>query len=342
MPQPKISILMPVYNAERFLAAALDSILAQTFTDFELLILDDGSTDGSPELVRSYQDPRIRYFQNRGNLGISATLNKGIELAAAPLIARMDADDICYPERLQKQYNYMQQHQECALVACWVRVVNEQGEFVRQDDFKSQYYYYNLTFECWIYHPTILFRKEAVQAVGGYTTPYSEDFELFWQLSRIHKFYVLPEVLLDYRVTDQSLHQVLKKEEYHRTQQAQVLRNIRYFTQEETVVSEACLECLRHNFIPLLERGKLSEIKKCLQLLDTVSRHIIARENPNRAPLSIKKAATFKREFIISFYVQHLPRYKGILLLFSTNSWQLLIKRIKNIIRRTYVSRAVS
>jgi len=107
MAKPLVTVLMPVYNAERFLSEAMDSILNQTLINFEFLIIDDGSHDSSLKIIRSYDDPRIRLVQNEKNLGISATLNKGINLASADLIARMDADDISYPERLQKQYDYL-------------------------------------------------------------------------------------------------------------------------------------------------------------------------------------------------------------------------------------------
>src|SRR6186713_3066927 len=102
-----LTVLMPVYNAERFLAAAIDSILNQSFTDFEFLIIDDCSSDNSVNIITSYKDPRILLYQNEKNLGISATLNKGIELASTDLVARMDSDDISYPDRLQKQVDFI-------------------------------------------------------------------------------------------------------------------------------------------------------------------------------------------------------------------------------------------
>src|SRR5690242_1454586 len=111
-----LTVLMPVYNAERFLREAIDSILAQSLQQFEFLIIDDGSTDSSVDIIRSYTDSRIRFIQNERNLGISATLNKGIELSKTELIARMDADDISYPTRLEKQYQYFLTHPDCALL----------------------------------------------------------------------------------------------------------------------------------------------------------------------------------------------------------------------------------
>lgn len=329
MHKPRVTILMPVYNAERFLKEAIDSVLQQTFSDFEFLILDDGSTDRSVAIIQSYSDPRIRLYQNESNQGISATLNKGIELAATEVIARMDADDICYPDRLQKQWEYLQAHPDCALVSSRVRVITETGTVIRQDDYKSPYYYYNLTFECWIYHPTITFRKAAVQEIGGYTVSYSEDFELFWHLSRKYKMHNLPEVLLDYRVTSQSLHQVQKKNEYDTAQELQVMRNLQYYTENPLQISPACLACLRHNFKPLLDRGCVDDIVECLRALDSITAGILKKPNPNRDLQAIQEAAFFKRRFILLSFIGQLPRHKALYLIIKAGAWWYLKSLIK-------------
>ena len=233
---PIITVLMPVYNAGQFLREAIDSILIQTFTDFEFLIIDDCSTDDSVSIIKSYSDARIRFYQNEENRGISATLNRGIQLANAAWIARMDGDDISHPERLQRQYSFIQQHPDGALYSCWTRVIDQHGKFIKQETFERNRDYYNLIFICWIYHPTIVFQKQAVCEVGMYTVKYAEDFELFWQLTRKYKLYNLEEVLLDYRVTNQSLHMVLKKNEYHEAQLSQLLRNFRYYAGEQSII----------------------------------------------------------------------------------------------------------
>lgn len=124
---PKITVLMPLFNGERFLREALESILGQTFTDFEFLIIDDGSTDASVEIVASYDDPRIRLISNHENLGVTATLNRGIDLARGEYIARMDCDDISLPARLAEQVTYLEQHPDCALSSVMVTMTDEQG-----------------------------------------------------------------------------------------------------------------------------------------------------------------------------------------------------------------------
>ena len=139
---------MPVYNAEKFLAEAIDSILQQSFSDFEFIIIDDCSTDSSVAIIESYKDARIRLYRNNVNSGISYSLNRGIELATTELIARMDADDVSYPQRLQIQYDYLLAHPECAMVSSLARMITEEKGVIRIDDFKSELYYYNLTFSC--------------------------------------------------------------------------------------------------------------------------------------------------------------------------------------------------
>ena len=319
---PAISVLMPVYNAERFLAVAIESILQQTFTDFEFLIIDDCSTDGSAAIIHSYADPRIRYYRNDTNLGISATLNKGIELAAAPLIARMDGDDISYPERLQTQYDFIRENPDGALYSCWVKVVDQDGRFIRQDVFRSRYYYYNLTFICWIYHPSIIFRKKEIQEIGMYTVPYAEDFELFWQISRRFKIYNVSAVLMDYRVTDQSLHQVLKKKEYAEAQYEQLLRNFRYYAGEGYTLPRDLIDCLQHNFEPLLQQQNVGKIIRCIREVETLSNAILKKENINRDIADITEAAFYKRRFIIEYYARELPMFKAAMLLLKLGEYK--------------------
>src|SRR5688572_2119038 len=105
---PKVSVILPVYNGEKYLREAIESILCQTYEDFEFIIINDGSTDKSEEIILSYKDGRIVYSKNEFNKGLIYSLNKSIELASGELIARMDADDIAFPDRLQKQVDYFE------------------------------------------------------------------------------------------------------------------------------------------------------------------------------------------------------------------------------------------
>jgi glycosyltransferase involved in cell wall biosynthesis len=124
--RPTVTVLLPVYNAERFLREAIDSVLMQSFGDFELLVLNDGSTDSSAAIIDSYDDPRLKHLPNDRNRGLIYTLNRGIDEAKGIFIARMDADDRCHPERFARQVAFLQHH-EAAVVATTLEMMDEKG-----------------------------------------------------------------------------------------------------------------------------------------------------------------------------------------------------------------------
>lgn len=292
---PLVTVLMPVYNAEKFLGEAIDSILNQTFSDFEFLIVDDASTDSSLSIINSYNDHRIKLVCNEENMGISATLNKGIALSSTELIARMDADDISYPERLQKQYAYFIEHPDCALLSCWTRIIKEDKQPFHTEEFRSRYYYYNMTFDCWMYHPTVMYKRTAVLNAGGYQSPYAEDFDLFWHMMRKYKVDNLEQVLLDYRITSQSLHQVTKKAEYDHALDQQVIRNIKYYAGDDFYISYEEVQCLRYDFEPILRLNSLAAIVRVFKKLEIISLGILNTPNLNLDPSGVQEAWYYKR-----------------------------------------------
>jgi glycosyltransferase involved in cell wall biosynthesis len=321
MVKPRLTVLMPVYNAERFLREAMDSILNQSFEYFEFLIIDDGSTDSSVDIIKSYNDARILFFRNEKNLGISQTLNKGIARASCELIARMDADDISMPERLKKQYNYMCANPHCAMVSCWAEVITHDNKFVRLERYRNDFYYYNLTFECWIYHPTVLFRKQCVESVGSYSMMYSEDFDLFWKISTRYRIGNIAEPLVRYRLSPTSLNTVLKKDEYDHANEANVMRNIRHYMGNHYDLTKPVLECLRHNFDPIVESENIQDVIRALEALDEITEKIIERPNPNRNIENIREANHYKRKFIITELAKRLPVTKSLALLSQLGEW---------------------
>ena len=124
---PKVTVVIPVYNREKYVGIAVDSILSQTFSDFELLVIDDGSIDRSIDVVLSYSDPRIRLVCNNTNLGVATTRNKGIQLARGEYLAFLDSDDWAYPERLAKQTAFLDNHPDYAAVGSWIEWMSEAG-----------------------------------------------------------------------------------------------------------------------------------------------------------------------------------------------------------------------
>lgn len=326
MPEPLLTVLMPVYNAEKYLRIAIDSILNQSFREFEFMIIDDGSSDQSISIIESYNDPRIRLIKNEKNLGITATLNKGIQLSNTELIARMDADDISYPERLQKQYEYLSKHQECALVSSWAREITQDGEPSATMEFDPDYYHYMLNFECWIYHPAVMYRRSAVQEVGMYTVRYSEDFELWWQLSRRYKIYVFPEVLLDYRLSDNSQSRITKFKETDDIQHAQVLRNIRYYTGEHFSISPNEIEFLRFNLTPILQENRTGSLVKAFRKLNAIGQGFEQKDKIYQQETQASAAVVFQKKRLVKALKKELSFLQLFSVLIRTGYYRLFLK----------------
>jgi Glycosyl transferase family 2 len=202
---PSLSVIMPMYNAARFVDAAVRSILGQSHADFEFLIVDDGSTDQSAEIVSSLaaQDSRIQLFQ-QANQGIVASLNRMIDIARGPIIARMDADDISLPDRFARQIAYLNAHPDIGALGTQFIEVDEQGA-VRDATFRhptgSGAVMAALFDGMPVANPTVMFRADQLRAAGGYRQAFRhcEDYDLFLRLSRISQIDNLPDVLFHYR-----------------------------------------------------------------------------------------------------------------------------------------------
>jgi len=194
---------MPVYNGEKYLKEAIDSILNQIFTEFEFIIINDGSTDNTEQIILSYSDERIRYVKNEANLKIVKSLNKGLWLAKGEYIARMDADDVAPTNRLAVQYDFMRNNSAVSVCGSYMQVYEESCNVWRvpltSNEIKA-----HMLFECCLYHPTVIFKKDLVIKNEGYRESFSgaEDYELWQRLSQVTGvcFANIPEPLLKYRV----------------------------------------------------------------------------------------------------------------------------------------------
>ncbi|QJW92708.1 glycosyltransferase [Frigoriglobus tundricola] len=208
---PTVSVLMPVYNGERYLAEAVDSVLAQTFTDFEFVIVDDGSKDGSLAVLQWYaaRDPRVRII-SRPNTGIVGALNDGLAAARGELVARMDADDVCHPERFRTQVEYLRAHPACVVVGSRADLIDPDGERIGRWDMALDHDEIdraNLAGKLTIVHPSLVFRRAAVVGAGAYRqeTAGSEDLDLMLRLAETGRLANVPDVLLRYRRHHESL-----------------------------------------------------------------------------------------------------------------------------------------
>ena len=202
-----VSVVMSAYNAERYLAEAVESILAQTFTEFEFLIIDDGSTDSTPAILRSYaeRDARIRLVV-RENIGLVRTLNELIGMARGEFVARMDADDIALPHRFERQVAYLQDHPEVVVVGSRGDCIDPEGAILRQFGTEETHEAIDRAHLAaqgtTMFHPAVMIRSEVLKAIGGYRTEFTlgEDLDLWLRLAEVGRVTNIPEVLLKYRV----------------------------------------------------------------------------------------------------------------------------------------------
>lgn len=200
---PKISVIMPAYNAETYIKEAIDSILAQTFRNFEFIILNDCSADRTEEIILSYRDERIVYLKNERNMGVAATLNKGLAVAKGDYIARMDADDISLPQRFQKQVEYLDAHPDVAVLGTNTETFNENGPvctgWSATDPAQMKV---DLLFSCGLAHPSVMMRRAVILELGGYDLAFEgmEDYELWCRAAEKHGVTTLAQVLFRYRV----------------------------------------------------------------------------------------------------------------------------------------------
>ncbi|BDZ74638.1 hypothetical protein GCM10025856_23570 [Methylophaga marina] len=202
----KASVILPVHNAEKYLNSAIDSILNQTFKNFELLLLNDGSNDNSEQIIDSYvsRDRRCKKF-SWSNKGLIKTLNIGIEQSVGEIIFRMDADDISYPDRFEKQILYLEQHPDCVAVGSRVLLIDDESLPIRVLDVPTEHE--DIDKEnlkgagASIVHPTAAIRKKALLKVNGYreSYPHAEDIDLFLRLAELGDLANMVDILLSYR-----------------------------------------------------------------------------------------------------------------------------------------------
>lgn len=205
MTASRVTVLMPVYNAALTLREAIDSVLSQTFRDFEFLIINDGSTDDSAAIVQSYSDPRINFVQNERNLRLTATLNRGLELARGEYVARMDADDLSLPERLAKQTAFLDANSFVGIVGTWAWAFGE-ARFKILHPPEPERIRAKLLFDSALVHPAVLMRRTAINAHGlrYKALGHFEDYELWQRAARLFALANIPEYLFRYRVSSNS------------------------------------------------------------------------------------------------------------------------------------------
>jgi len=207
---PLVSVVMPAYNAEKYISEAIESVLNQTFKDFEFIIIDDASTDRSFEIIKKYEslDSRISVLSNPENLNVARSRNRGISISKGKYVANMDADDISKPTRINDQVNYLELNQDVDICIGNIGVIDGEGRFqytriypLTDSALKSKVFRYNP-----FPNPTIFCRKYVYEKIGGYDSSFilNEDFDFWLRAGTQFKFGNCGKIVLDYRVVEGS------------------------------------------------------------------------------------------------------------------------------------------
>ena len=222
-PSPTVTVLMSVYNGERYLSECVESILNQSFTNFEFLIINDGSNDSTVKIINSYNDPRIRLVHNKKNIGVAKSLNKGIKLASCEYIAKMDADDISVSHRLETQLKYFDADPSLTLCASTMRVIDQNGRLtgeiypaVSKKLLSWHILSWHLLFGNQIAHSSVMVKKETLMKLGGYgelSKRVLGEYELWSRISFEYKMIVIPKTLIYWRRHESGITQNYSKEQ---------------------------------------------------------------------------------------------------------------------------------
>jgi len=311
MLNPKITVLMSIYNGEKNLYRSIDSILNQTFTDFEFLIIDDGSTDRTLEILQDYNDPRIRIITNKKNIGLAKSLNKGLKIAKGKYIARQDSGDISHPERLKKQYYFLENNKEYGLVGSWTEVIDENNNHIQywKQESEPELIFYILSFRNCLTHTSVMFKRDFVIELNGYNERFkkSQDYELWYRISRMKKIYVIPEYLVKWRMVVEGISIKCKGEQDYYAKRVP-LENLR--------ISENLLEYLLG-----INKGR-SFLEKTKLLKELYKFHTNIQSEGKNVKLSRKELKSICNKRMLKFIVSNFVN-----------------KEIKNFMKRVLIKR---
>jgi glycosyltransferase involved in cell wall biosynthesis len=311
---PAISVIMPVYNAGKYVKEAIESISNQTFSDWELIIIDDCSTDNSVEIIQSFHDKRIIFLKNEINLGVSKTSNRGMRIARGKFLTRMDADDISLPDRFKKQVEFLEKHPDYVLCASNVQMFGAKQDFFSLPA-EDQLLKIALLYQNPFVNSSVLIRsKDCKKYLYNETFPFAEDYELWINLKEEGKFASIPEVLTKYRLHQSNLTSAVSFEMENRHKELLIiqLKELKIYPDEE--------EIFIHTHFANLKGRKdidatafLSQLKKWMQkLLDANTIHAVYNQKDMELMLTFRwiLATCFLNKFQKIF---PLPLRKNIL-----------------------------
>ena len=267
---PHVSVVLPVYDGERYLAEAIRSVLAQTYEDFELIVIDDGSTDHTEEVLSAISDARLRVIRFPEHRGLVEALNCGIRRSHSALIARMDADDVCMPRRLERQVAFLNAHPDVAICGTWARTFGHR-DGVRRQPLQAEEIFARMLFGGAMVHPSLMMRRAFIEQhdlAYADEAAHAEDFDFLSRAAELTKLANLPEILLLYRAHERQVSVVHGRQQLE-THARLAVRQLRLLIPDVTKDDEALHVHLINGGIPA---SGLARVEQWLLRLERANR----------------------------------------------------------------------
>ncbi|MDD5449061.1 MAG: glycosyltransferase [Candidatus Omnitrophica bacterium] len=302
-----VSVVMPVYNCEKYVGQALESVLSQKFEDFEIIIINDASIDRSEEVVRSYRDPRVVFITNKERNGVTRSMNKAIRLSKAKYIVRMDGDDVCLPDRLSAQIQFMEKNQEVAVAGSWAQIIDKDNKhkgilrYPTAPSFLHLLCSNLLNWPC-IGHPTTIMRREIIDNIGLYNEKYlvCEDYELWLRIARRCSIRNIQRVLLSYRSHSES--SSWREKELMKKEKADILL---YYIQSYMPHLNLESQMSLVNLLLFKKQDNNYYGDKVLGLLDFFCQEVI-KDARNRKAAGASRRGIYLKDYATFFYLPKL------------------------------------
>lgn len=302
---PKVTVLMSVYNGEKYLREAIESILNQTFRDFEFIIINDGSSDSSKDIILSYKDSRIRTIDNKQNIGLTKSLNKGLKMAKSEYIARIDADDILIKDCFKEKMEFMAKYPDVAALGNWMEIMDMKSgkSYILKYETDPTIIKWATIFKSQIAHSSAFFRKRIIDEVGYYNEKYkyAQDFDLWFRISRRYKIMNLSKVLLKYRIHSQRLSDLADSHKKQKQLVSDIIfNNINYYIDLDRGDFEILIRALRSGDIL-----SLRNLLKVRRIYKDLFNSYTKRERPNE--IETKKLLPDyqrKRRLMLRWYIK--------------------------------------
>lgn len=319
-----VTVLMSVYNCRQTISRTIDSILNQTFENFEFLIIDDCSDDDTYSVIKGYNDKRIRLIRNEKNLGLTKSLNYGLAKSNGKYIARIDGDDFSSPERLEKQVLFLKSNMDFVLIGTSYNILDSNYNVVKTVNysFSPEKLFYDLIFQNMLAHSSAMFLKEKVLKVGGYNENYfyAQDYDLWSRLSFLGKIYVLPEVLTSW-VNKANNISSMNFEQQNEVSFEIFQQNLRRFNLEEKLIYSALYfhNFYDYNYLKIPDKIFYETLKNFLKINDYIIQY--APYFYNKDILSAEILSTFleilknfykkrSKTKVINFLIKNIFNYK--------------------------------